>query len=612
MPASPQPADGAVPQELPVRDEIPTLLRWQQDGGLFALATVIDTSRSAPRPTGAALAVHPDGRIAGNVSGGCVEPAVVGLCQEVLADGGTRRMRFGYSDDEAFAVGLTCGGEVEVLVRRIESGTLAIEPLAAALAADRPVALLTVVESEADPDLVGLSLVVTADAVHGDLASTDLGHVLTLEGRGTLGVGGVSLRRLGARGERLEDGVTVLFESFVDRPRLLVLGAIDYAAAVATVGRFLGYHVTVCDARAAFATSDRFPDADEIIVDWPHRYLASTMLDARSAICVLTHDPKFDVPALLEALHGPAGYIGVMGSRRTHEDRLDRLRAAGVTDAELARLHSPIGLDLGGRSPQETAIAIAAELVMVHNSATGQPLRTTSGPIHPERTASTDAPLGVAGLILAAGSGRRFTADGGAGSKLLADVSGRPLIVHAIEGARHAGLDPLVVVLSPGSEALRAAVIAADPDVRFVVNIAAASGIASSVTAGLDALRRLPVDGRPDDELPGACVVLLADQPGISATAIDAVLAAWRRTGRPARARYDDGLGHPVVLPRTDWSRIGEHLRPAAEDIGADEGARSMLDDLEVLEVVIAGPAPVDVDVPNDLTRATPTHWTVR
>ena len=595
-----------------MRDEIATLLGWQQEGHPFALATVIDTSRSAPRPAGAVLAVHPDGRIAGNVSGGCVEPAVVGLCQEVLADGGTRRMRFGYSDDEAFTVGLTCGGEVEVLVRRIEPGTLAMEPLAAALAADRPVALLTVVESEFDPDLVGSSLVITADAVHGALASTDLGHVLTLEGRATLGVGGVSLRRLGARGERLDDGVTVLLESFVDRPRLLVLGAIDYAAAVATVGRFLGYHVTICDARAAFATSDRFPDADEVVVDWPHRYLASTVLDARSAICVLTHDPKFDVPALLEALHGPAGYIGVMGSRRTHEDRLDRLRAAGATDDELARLHSPIGLALGGRSPQETAIAIAAELVMVRNHATGLPLRTPSGPIHPERTVSTDTPLHVAGLILAAGSGRRFAAEGGTGPKLLADVSGRPLITHAIDGARHAGLDPLVVVVPPESQALCAAIIAADPDVRLIINSAASSGIASSVAAGLEALGRLPGDERPDDELPGACVVLLADQPGIGASAIDAVLAAWRRTGRPARARYDDGPSHPVVLPRTVWSRIGAHLRPAAEDDGADEGARSMLDDLEVVEVMIAGPAPVDVDVPHDLSRTDPAHRTAR
>ena len=600
-----------------MRDDITTLLGWQREGGPFALATVIDTSRSAPRPAGATLAVHPDGRIAGNVSGGCVEPAVVGLCREVLADGRARRVRFGYSDDEAFAIGLTCGGDVEVLVRRVEAGTLDIEPLAAALAADRPVSLLTVVESEVDIGLVGSSLVVTEDAAYGDIAGTDLGHVLTLEGRATLGTGGVDLRRLGTRGERLEDAVTVLFESFVDRPRLIVLGAIDYAAAVASIGRFLGHHVTVCDARAAFATRERFPDADEVVVDWPHRYLAGTELDARSAICVLTHDPKFDVPALLEALRGPAGYIGVMGSRRTHEDRLHRLRAAGATERDLARLHSPIGLDLGGRSPQETAIAIAAEIVMVRNGATGLPLHTRSGPIHPEPPGPaqpraeppewTTSSGGVAGLILAAGSGRRFTASGGSGLKLLASASGKPLIAHAIDRARHVGLEPLLVVLPPGSDELRAAVIAVDPDVMLVVNAAADTGIASSIASGLEALGRLP-----HDELPDACVVLLADQPGIDPAAITEVVATWRRAGRPARARYDDGIGHPVILPRTDWSRVSEHLRRARDGITADEGARGMLGDLNVLEVPIAGRAPVDVDVPQDLSRASPSRPTTR
>ena len=593
-----------------MRDEIATLLAWQQEGHPFALATVIDTSRSAPRPAGAALAVHPDGRIAGNVSGGCVEPAVVGLCREVLADGGVRRMRFGYSDDEAFAVGLTCGGEVEVLVRRVEAATLPIGPLAAALTNDVPVALLTVVASQSDPSLAGSSLVVTGDTVHGDLASTELGHVLTLEGRAALGVGGVSLRRLGSCGERLEDDVTVLLESFVDRPRLLVLGAIDYAAAVASVGRFLGYRVTVCDARAAFTTSDRFPDADEVVVDWPHRYLASTELDHRSAICVLTHDPKFDVPALLEALRGPAGYIGVMGSRRTHQDRLERLRVAGASEQALARLHSPIGLALGGRSPQETAIAIAAELVMVRNGASGLPLRSTSGPIHPAPPTAPDGaaelagPAGVAGLILAAGAGRRFAAEGRTGSKLLAEVSGRPLVAHALEVARRAGLDPVVLVIPPDADALREVAVASDPEVQLVINAAAGTGIASSIATGLDTLGHLPSDERPTTVRPSACVVLLGDQPGIDPAAIAEIIAAWRHTGRPARARYDDGPGHPVVLPRTDWPRLIARLRPSHVDRGSDEGARSLLGEFDVVEVPVTGPAPVDIDVPQDLPDA--------
>ena len=365
-----------------MRDEIDALLAWQDAGDVFALATVIDTSRSAPRPAGAALAVHPDGRIVGNVSGGCVEPAVVGVAEEVLAEGGARRVRFGYSDDEAVAVGLTCGGEVEVLVRRVDPGSLPLGPLAAALRADVPAALVTVVDGGSTPGIGGTSLVVTPDGRHGALASTRLGEVLALEASAALDRGGVALRHLGTSGERMGEDVTVLIEPFTERPRLIVFGAIDYAAAVATVGRFLGYRVTVCDARSAFATAERFPDADEVVVAWPHRYLARTSLDGRAAICVLTHDPKFDVPALVEALRSPAGYVGVMGSRRTDEDRRRRLREAGVDDAALARLRSPIGLSLGGRSPQETAIAIAAELVMVRNGASGRPLRETSGPIH--------------------------------------------------------------------------------------------------------------------------------------------------------------------------------------------------------------------------------------
>ena len=366
-----------------MRDEIASLLAWQSAGHPVALATVIATSRSAPRPAGASLGVHPDGRIIGNVSGGCVEADVVRLAERVLVSGGVERARFGYSDDEAVAVGLTCGGEIDILVRRIDRASLPLAPLAEALAADRPVVLATVVDAPEQLDLMGRSIVVTRDAVHGQLGTTDLGRILTLEGRGALGVGGVGLRRLGAGGERLGDEVSVLIESFVDRPRLIVFGAVDYAAAVATVGRFLGFRVTVCDARAAFATADRFPDADEVIVDWPHRYLAGLELDDRAAVCVLTHDPKFDVPAIVAALRTPAAYIGVMGSRRTHDERLERLHAAGVDAEGLARLHSPIGLALGGRSPQETAVAIAAELVMVRNRADGRPLRETTGPIHP-------------------------------------------------------------------------------------------------------------------------------------------------------------------------------------------------------------------------------------
>jgi xanthine dehydrogenase accessory factor len=374
-----------------MRDEIDALLAWHRGRGPFAVATVVGTSSSAPRPAGATLGVHADGRIVGNVSGGCVEPAVVSLAQEVLVGGGSRRARFGYSDGDAMAVGLTCGGEVDVLVRRVEPDLVPLEQLAAAMRDDVPVVLVTVVEDSGPSGLIGTSLVVTEDAVHGRIADTPLGRVLTLEARSALGAGGVTLRHLGADGQRMGEGLTVLTESFVDRPRLVILGAIDYAAAVASLGRFLGFHVTVCDARAAFATRERFPDADEVIVEWPHRHLERVGLDDRSAVCILTHDPKFDVPAVVAALRTPARYIGVMGSRRTHEDRLRRLRAEGVTDEQLARLRSPIGLELGGRTPQETAVSIAAELVMLRNRASGRPLTDTDGPIHPAATSADGA-----------------------------------------------------------------------------------------------------------------------------------------------------------------------------------------------------------------------------
>src|ERR1035438_7064173 len=200
--------------------------------------------------------------------------------------------------------------------------------------------------------------------------------------RGMLAQGLTGVRRYGAHGERRHDDLAVFVHSFAPPPRMLVFGAIDFAAAVARAGKFLGYQVTVCDARGIFATPARFPDADEVVVEWPHRYLARTPVDSRTVICVLTHDPKFDVPVLEVALRTPAAYIGAMGSRRTHEDRLARLREAGLAEEELARLRSPFGLDLGARTPEETAVAIAAELIQLRWGGSGQPLTVTEGRIH--------------------------------------------------------------------------------------------------------------------------------------------------------------------------------------------------------------------------------------
>jgi xanthine dehydrogenase accessory factor len=225
-------------------------------------------------------------------------------------------------------------------------------------------------------------LAVWPQTVAGSLGSSGLDAAVTADARGELALGSTGLRHYGPRGERREDSVTVFLQSFAPPPRMLVFGAIDYAAAVARIGSFLGYRVTVCDARPVFATPKRFPDAVEVVVDWPHRYLHGTDTDERTVICVLTHDPKFDVPLLREALVRPAAYIGAMGSRRTHHERLERLREAGVTEEELARLRSPIGLDLGARTPEEVAVSVAAEIVALRWGGTGAPLTATTGAIH--------------------------------------------------------------------------------------------------------------------------------------------------------------------------------------------------------------------------------------
>jgi xanthine dehydrogenase accessory factor len=188
--------------------------------------------------------------------------------------------------------------------------------------------------------------------------------------------------------------VTVFIQSFAPPPRMYVFGAIDFASAVARIGKHMGYRVTVCDARAVFATRDRFPTADEVVVSWPDEFLKTAEVDKRTAICVLTHDPKFDVPVLVEALKTPAGYIGAMGSRRTHNNRTARLKEEGITDEELSRISSPIGLDIGARTPEETAVAIAAEIIALRTGHSGGRLSERSGPIHapePDTPPSPDA-----------------------------------------------------------------------------------------------------------------------------------------------------------------------------------------------------------------------------
>jgi len=345
----------------------------------------VRTFSSAPREPGAALAVSADGEVVGSVSGGCVEGAVYELATQVITSGEPVLQRYGVSDDTAFSVGLTCGGIIDIFVEPVSKERYPeFGDIARAVWAGEPVAVATVIEG---PGIVGARRVIWPGErdphATGTLGSGDrLDQATDDDARGMLAQGLTSVRHYGSDGERRMDELSVFVQSFAPPPRMLVFGAIDFAAAVARAGKFLGYHVTVCDARPVFATRTRFPDADEVVVQWPHRYLASTPVDERTVICVLTHDPKFDVPVLEVALRTPAGYIGAMGSRRTHEDRLARLREAGLGEAELARLRSPIGLDLGARTPEETAVSVAAELIQLRWGGSGHPLTDTVGRIH--------------------------------------------------------------------------------------------------------------------------------------------------------------------------------------------------------------------------------------
>ncbi|MBU9762747.1 XdhC family protein [Mycobacterium sp. TNTM28] len=375
-----------------MRDVLSTLLAVWRAGGTAGVGTVVRTFRSAPRPAGAAMVVAPDGTVAGSVSGGCVEGAVYELATEVMASGVPVLQRYGVSDDAAFEVGLTCGGILDVFVEPVSQQTFRqLDAVADDIEAHRPVAVATVI-AHPDSSWIGRRLVVHgADAgdTAGAIGSARADAAVADDARGLLAAGRSEVLTYGPDGQRRGEGMQVFVAGHAPRPRMLVFGAIDFAAAVAQQGTFLGYRVTVCDARPVFATTARFPTADEVVVDWPHRYLAAQVeagaIDARTVICVLTHDPKFDVPLLEVALRLPeVAYIGAMGSRRTHEDRMARLREAGMTTLELGRLSSPIGLDLGGRTPEETAVSIAAEIIAQRWGGRGQPLTQTDGRIHHE------------------------------------------------------------------------------------------------------------------------------------------------------------------------------------------------------------------------------------
>jgi xanthine dehydrogenase accessory factor len=381
-----------------MREVLPELLAWWRGGETVGVGTVVGTWRSAPSPAGASILVGPDQSAVGSVSGGCVEAAVYELAQQVVADGRPVLRRYGVSDEDAFAVGLTCGGTLEVFVEKVSQETFPQLGLVAEdIEAGRPVAVATVVEHP-DPAWLGRRLVMRPEGegipLEGDLESGRARSAIADDARGLLASGRSELLTYGPDGQRRGEGLRVFCAAYAPKPRMLVFGAIDFAAAVARLGSFLGYHVTVCDARPVFATPTRFPYADEVVVAWPHRYLseqvAAGAIDPRTVMCVLTHDPKFDVPLLEVALRLPdVAYVGAMGSRRTHAHLVGQLRVAGISDQELARLSSPIGLDLGARTPEETAVSVAAEVIALRWGGSGARLTRVDGRIHHEQQRRT-------------------------------------------------------------------------------------------------------------------------------------------------------------------------------------------------------------------------------
>jgi xanthine dehydrogenase accessory factor len=360
-----------------MKDLLDQVEAWLTMGRRVALATVIATERSAPHDPGAAMAISEQGEVIGSVSGGCVEGAVVEEALSVIAEGKPRRLSYGIADELALTVGLTCGGTIHVFVEPLSWGTL-FERLANMIRAERPVALVTEIRGPQP----GAKLLVGPDWVEGRIGPRSLQDRVVQETRSLLAAGLTARRAYGQLGEARRQEVEVFVQSFALPPRMYVFGATDFARATARIGRFLGYRVTVCDARAAFVTRARFPEADELVVRWPDEFLDTAPVDERTVICILTHDPKFDVPLLQAALRTPAAYIGAMGSRRTDQERTRKLQEAGVPTSELARIRGPIGLDIGARTPEEVAVAIAGEIIALRHRRPGGFLRDRPGPVH--------------------------------------------------------------------------------------------------------------------------------------------------------------------------------------------------------------------------------------
>ncbi|MBQ1092797.1 XdhC family protein [Streptomyces sp. B93] len=349
-------------------------------GETCGLATVVRTFGSAPRPAGSSMVLTPQGRVVGSVSGGCVEGDVLERAREAVLRGTRQQASYGISDDDAFAAGLTCGGTLEVFVEPVDARAFPeLAEVRESVRAGVATAVLTVLEHPR-PEAVGTHAVLRADGHSGGPHPRHTPPDLLADARDLLRRGDSALLSYDA------EGVRVFVRSLTPPPRMLLFGAGDFASALTSVGRTLGYRVTVCDARAVFTTAERFPDADEVVVARPDEYLAEEAaagrVDARSVVVSFSHDPKFDIPLLETALGLDVEYVGALGSRRTHRRRTEALRQAGVTPLALARLSSPVGLDLGGHSVAETAVSIAAEIIATRHGGGGARLSDRDGPVH--------------------------------------------------------------------------------------------------------------------------------------------------------------------------------------------------------------------------------------
>lgn len=550
-----------------MRALIQEIERWLADGEEVALATVVGVRGSSPRPAGARLAVTRSGRMSGAVSAGCVESDVHRRAIEVLDSGIAEIVRFSVSEAPELDVGLSCGGSIDVLIEPFAPGDVAWRDLALALANEQPVVLAEIVEPAA---LRGTKLALReTESFANDSLPRAMRTTIVEEARVLLrGQGGSSTVRVAT-----DDGECVAFvEAFVPEPHLYIVGATEIGVALAKLARVMGLRVTVVDPRSAYAKRERFDESIEIKVAWPSEALAAMNLGRHVSVVTLTHDPKLDIPALSAALRSDAGYIGALGSRRTHDKRTQSLAVEGFTKEEIARVHGPVGLDLGGKAPEEIALSIVAEIVAARHGRDPRAQAFTTG------------------VILAAGASARMGQP-----KQLLTLEGKPLLQHVIDAASASKLDEVIVVLGANADEIRSGIaLPSDGKVRVVVNDRHAKGLSESLRAGLAAAASRST----------AVAILLGDQPRVSTDLIDRMLTAHVVAGKPAtrpifgRAGDARTPGHPVILARSLWKALRE--------LKGDDGARAVLAKSPELvsEVRILAAAPADIDTPDDYRHA--------